>query len=605
MNNRFEIEDNQFILDSNPFKILSGALHYFRIYPDQWEESLINIKRCGFNTVETYIPWNIHEKEEGIFEIDYLTDFVRFFELAKKVGLYVIVRPGPYICAEWDFGGLPAWLLNYPQVKVRTLDPLYFDKAKNFLVNICSLLKPLLITNGGPILMVQVENEYGSFSEDKNYLRKIKDVLLENDIDVPLFTSDGSWDEALEAGSLVVEGILPTGNFGSSSQENLNNLQSFMIKHDKEFPLMTMEFWDGWFGKWGEPLVKRETSELISEIKKNINLGSINLYMFRGGTNFGFMNGCSYRKDLLQAQITSYDYDAIISESGDPTSKYYALQQLMVEEGHLEQIIPPILRKKATYSGIPCTNRVSLFSLLDQFPVTHSTYPKPMESFSQGYGYALYRCHTKTAKKNKKQSVSIHDAHDRIHFYQNELFKTTQSGNEISNPIELDLNNSDTFDLLIENQGRVNYGPALWGHYQKKGLIGGVKKDLHFITQWEQYTLDFKTIDTIDFSSGIYQSETPTFFIFSFKITTEPYDTFLDCRSFGKGCVFINGFNIGRYWNIGPTGSLYIPSGILKKGQNRIIIFETEGKIIDTINLINYPTYITQQNESDKDLTNE
>lgn len=595
----FELKNNQFLLDGKPFKILSGALHYFRIRPDQWEESLINLKKCGFNTVETYIPWNIHEKIEGKFTIEKSTNFVRFFELAQKVGLHVIVRPGPYICAEWDFGGLPAWLLNYPEIKVRTLETTYISKAEKFLTKVCSLLKPLLFTNDGPILMVQVENEYGSFSEDKEYLRKIKNIIIDSGIDVPLFTSDGAWDEVLEAGSLIDDGVLPTGNFGSKAQQNLRNLEVFINRHNHKFPLMTMEFWDGWFGKWGYPLIKREEEGLIEDIKENLKLGSINLYMFRGGTNFGFMNGCSSRKELLQPQITSYDYDAIIDESGNPTPKYYKLQELMLNEGYLDKIEKPIIRKKSAYKNIRCANRVSLFSLLPQFQMTRSIYPQAMELLGSGYGYALYRSHLQTVGDQKKQHISIHDANDRIHFYQNEQLVTIQTRNEAGVLIDVQFNDQDTLDLLIENQGRVNYGPDLWAHHQKKGLLGGVKKDLHFITHWEQYALDFQNIADIDFNTGTYQESAPTFFIFEFQISEIPGDSFLDCRTFGKGCVFVNGFNLGRYWNIGPSGSLYIPSDLLKKGNNKIVIFETDGKLIDKITLNNRPTYITIK-ESEK-----
>ena len=318
---KFEIKE-EFYLDGKPFKILSGAIQYFRLHPDQWRDTLYNLKALGFNTVETYIPWALHEPQEGQFQAEGMLDFEAYFKLVEEMGLYLIVRPTPYICAEFDFGGLPAWLLRYPSMRLRVNHPLFLEKVSHFYDWLFPKLLPYQSDQGGPILMMQVENEYGSYAEDKAYMRSIAQMMKVRGVTVPLFTSDGTWIEALESGTLIEDDIFVTGNFGSQPKENTDNLRAFMERYGKKWPLMCTEFWDGWFSRWSEEIVRREAEDLAQDVKKMLQLGSMNLFLLRGGTNFGFISGCSARKTKDLPQITSYDFDAPITEWGQPTEKY-------------------------------------------------------------------------------------------------------------------------------------------------------------------------------------------------------------------------------------------------------------------------------------------
>ncbi|MGX7133068.1 glycoside hydrolase family 35 protein [Enterococcus songbeiensis] len=584
----FEIKKD-FLLNGRPFKILSGAIHYFRIHPDDWYHSLYNLKALGFNTVETYIPWNLHEANKGIFRFDKGLDIEHFIRTAEEIGLYVIIRPSPYICAEWEFGGFPAWLLE-EDCKIRTSDPVYLQHVKNYYQILFEKLIPLQITHDGPIIMMQIENEYGSFGEEKEYLFSLHEMMKNFGVDVPFFTSDGSWRATLKAGSMIGQDILPTGNFGSHGKENFQALHEFYKTNGKDWPLMCMEFWDGWFNRWGEPIVKRETTELVAALREVIGLGSVNLYMFHGGTNFGFMNGCSARKAIDLPQITSYDYGAPLDEQGNPTKKYFAIKKM------LRNILPelpqtePLVKKTFSKEKIPLTNKVDLFQVIDQVSDRIETiYPKTMEGLHHYYGYILYR--TFLEKDAPNERYRIIDGRDRAQIYLNEEYLTTQYQEEIGEDILVTAPfENNQLDILMENMGRVNYGHKLFADTQRKGIRTGVMSDLHFITNWQQYLIDFTRISALDFSK-LWREGLPAFYQFTFELI-ENEDTFIDLHSFGKGVVLVNGHNLGRFWDKGPTQSLYIPKGFLNLGINTIIIFETEGRYADEINLSSEALFI-------------
>lgn len=359
---RFQIKE-VFYLDGKPFKILSGAVHYFRIIPDSWYRVLYNLKALGFNTVETYVPWNLHEPQKGHFCFEGLADLEAFLDLAQNLGLYAIVRPSPYICAEWEFGGLPAWLLEEP-CRVRSRDKVYLDHVAAYYDVLLPKLAKRQLDRGGNILMFQVENEYGSYGEDKEYLRALKDMMLARGIEAPLFTSDGAWESALEAGSLIEDNLLVTGNFGSKVSQNVASLRAFMSKHGKEWPMMCMEFWLGWFNRWGEAIIRRDPQEAVATIMDMIEQGSINLYMFCGGTNFGFMNGSSARLQKDLPQVTSYDYDALLDEAGNPTLKYSLLQKALKATYPDLAFAEPLVSPSMAIGPIPLTQKVSLLTTL-------------------------------------------------------------------------------------------------------------------------------------------------------------------------------------------------------------------------------------------------
>ena len=592
---RFEI-GSSFYLDGQEFKILSGAIHYFRIQPEDWYHSLYNLKALGFNTVETYVPWNMHEPKKGQFDFQGILDIEKFLQIAQDLGLYAIVRPSPFICAEWEFGGMPAWLLT-EDMRIRSSDTPYLQAVADYYDELLPRLVPRLLEKGGNILMMQVENEYGSYGEDKDYLRAIRQMMLDRGLDCPLFTSDGPWRATLRAGTLIEEDLFVTGNFGSKADYNFAQMQEFFDEHGKKWPLMCMEFWDGWFNRWKEPIIKRDPEELAQAVHEVLKQGSINLYMFHGGTNFGFMNGCSARGVTDLPQVTSYDYDALLDEQGNPTPKYFAVQKMMETYYPEYPQMKPLTKESFELRDIALSEKVSLFETLpDLARPVESLYPVKMEDLGQSYGYLLYR--TKASWDADEEKIRVIDGRDRMQLFVDGKLMATQYQTEIGQDIFVagEKKTTHRIDVLMENMGRVNYGHKFLADTQRKGIRTGVCKDLHFLLNWQQYPLSFENTENIDFSKG-WQPEQPTFYAFDFEMKALK-DTYLDLSGFGKGLAFVNGVNIGRFWNVGPTLSLYIPHSLLKEGNNRIIIFETEGEYKESINLVNQPTFKTIKGEN-------
>jgi len=592
---RFEI-GSSFYLDGQEFKILSGAIHYFRIQPEDWYHSLYNLKALGFNTVETYVPWNMHEPKKGQFDFQGILDIEKFLQIAQDLGLYAIVRPSPFICAEWEFGGMPAWLLT-EDMRIRSSDASYLQAVADYYDELLPRLVPRLLDKGGNILMMQVENEYGSYGEDKDYLRAIRQMMLDRGLDCPLFTSDGPWRATLKAGTLIEEDLFVTGNFGSKADYNFAQMQEFFDEHGKKWPLMCMEFWDGWFNRWKEPIIKRDPEELAQAVHEVLKQGSINLYMFHGGTNFGFMNGCSARGVTDLPQVTSYDYDALLDEQGNPTPKYFAVQKMMETYYPEYPQMKPLTKESFELRDIALSEKVSLFeTLADLAQPVESLYPVKMEDLGQSYGYLLYR--TEASWDADEEKIRVIDGRDRMQLFVDGKLMATQYQTEIGQDIFVAGEKKAThrIDILMENMGRVNYGHKFLADTQRKGIRTGVCKDLHFLLNWQQYPLSFENTENIDFSKG-WQPEQPAFYAFDFEMKALK-DTYLDLSGFGKGLAFVNGVNIGRFWNVGPTLSLYIPHSLLKEGHNRIIIFETEGEYEESINLVNQPTFKTIKGEN-------
>lgn len=572
----FEIKED-FMLNGQPFKIISGAIHYFRLPTSQWEDSLYNLKALGANTVETYLPWNIHEPAEGVFDFAGMKDVEAFVSLAQRLGLWVILRPSVYICAEWEFGGLPAWLLKESGIRLRSTDERFMSRVANYYQELLPRLAPLQVTQGGPVLMMQIENEYGSYGMDKDYLKATKALMEAGGIEVPLFTSDGAWEEALDAGTLIDEDVFVTGNFGSRSKENAAVLQQYFADHGKKWPLMCMEYWDGWFNRWGEPVIKRDPADLAMEVKEMLKLGSVNLYMFHGGSNFGFYNGCSAREEKDLPQVTSYDYDALLTEAGEPTEKYYLVQQAIKEVCPDAWQAEPRTKTLKNLGRYPINKSVSFFQTKEQMitPVA-SAYPQTMEQLDANYGYLLYDLELKNYQRENK--LKIVEVSDRVQVFvdgQLQEVATTALGSEMM----LQPGDQETMEVavLVENQGRVNYGYKFNNPSQAKGIRGGVMQDIHFHQGYRHYPLTFapEQIDKIDFTAGK-NPQQPSFYAADFTLE-EVADTFIDCSAYGKGVVLVNGFNLGRYWSKGPIHSLYCPKDFLKVGANQIVIFETEG----------------------------
>lgn len=573
----FEIKD-KFYLDGKPFQIISGAFHYFRTVPEYWQDRLEKLVNMGCNTVETYIPWNFHEPNKGEFLWDGIHDVCRFIELAQSLDLYIIIRPSPYICSEWEFGGLPAWLLQDKGMKLRCCYPPYLQAVKEYYSVLLPKLAPYQLDRGGRIILFQLENEYGYYGNDTAYLEFLRDTMRGFGITMPFVTSDGPWSEPIFKSGLV-EGALPTGNFGSAAEWQFGQMKSFMGENK---PLMCMEFWNGWFDAWGDKEHHTTSPEKAgAELDELLKRGSVNFYMFEGGTNFGFMAGRN--GGSRTADVTSYDYDAPLTEDGQITPKYKLFRQIISNYAPVREVQLTTEIKRREYGKIVCAGRTDLFSVLDKISApVKSNFPLTMEEIGQNYGYILYRTQIRTDETIKE--MRLEGANDRVQCYHNGEFVHTFFAENMWEKAELaERPAGGTADLLCENIGRENFGTGL--ENQRKGISGGVKINDHRQFGYEIYPLplDEKQLAAVDFGSG-YAENTPAFYRFDFEVS-EPCDTFLDCGGFGKGCAFINGFNLGRFWEIGPQKRLYVPAPLLKIGKNTIIIFETEGKAAAEISL--------------------
>ena len=576
----FEVKD-KFYLNGEPFQIVSGAFHYFRTVPEYWRDRLEKLKNMGCNTVETYIPWNFHEPKKGQFRWDGMRDVCRFIELAQELGLYIIVRPSPYICAEWEFGGLPAWLLKEPGMRLRCSYKPYLDAVRDYYSVLIPKLVPYQIDKGGRIILVQIENEYGYYGDDTAYLEFLRDTMRELGITVPFVTSDGPWGKSFEAGQ--VEGALATGNFGSGVKEQFESMKPRM---QMQGPLMCMEFWVGWFDAWGQ---KEHKGSDLEQNKKDLDdlmrLGNVNFYMYQGGTNFGFMNGSNWGAPT--ADVTSYDYDGILTEDGQITPKYHAFQEIIGRYRELPNLSLTTEIKRKEFGRINVNRKVDLFATLDKLVTPQSSlYPLSMEKADQNTGYILYR--TRMQATEVIDEIRLEGAADRAQGFVNGKYQFTAFGENLGEKFDItDAAAGAVLDILVENTGRVNFGTGL--EDQRKGITKSVRVNDHRHFGYDIYTLSFEEeqIAKVDFSAG-YVQDVPAFYEFIFEVE-EPADTFLDFEGFGKGCAFINGFNLGRYWEIGPQKRLYLPAPLLKKGTNTIILFETEGKAADSIWLAGEP----------------
>lgn len=570
----FEVKE-EFYLDGKKIKIISGGIHYFRVVPEYWRDRLEKLKSLGCNTVETYVAWNIHEPMEGKFNFEGIADIQKFISIAQELGLWVIIRPSPFICAEWEFGGMPAWLLTKQNMRLRTNTKPFLDCIDNYYKELFKILSPLQVNNGGPIIMMQIENEYGYYGDDKNYLIALKNLMKKYGATVPFATSDGPTKQSLMDGSLP--DILATGNFGSRTLDRFKVIEEFIGKK----PLMCMEFWIGWFDAWGNK--KHNTSNLeenIKDLDDMLSLGNVNIYMFHGGTNFGFMNGSNFY-DKLEADVTSYDYDAVLTEDGEFTKKYFEFQKVISKYAEIPQVKFTTKILKKGYGDLPIGRKVSLFSVLDDISEgVNSPCTLSMEQLGQNYGYTLYRT---TLNKGKHiEKCRILEGGDRAIIFTNQKQAAIRYNLELDQEFDFDVQEEEfTFDILMENMGRVNFGVRL--EDQWKGIKKGVALNGAIHSNWTHYPLPLDNLNKLDFDKEYIQG-TPAFYEFECTIE-EVGDTFLELEGWGKGCVLVNGINIGRFWSQGPQKRLYIPGPYLRIGNNKIIVFETDGVIGERISL--------------------
>lgn len=574
--------DKEFLMDGKPYTIISGAMHYFRIPREYWYDRLLKLKECGFNTVETYTCWNLHEPKEGEFDFSGMLDIEAYVKIAEELGLNVIVRPGPYICSEWEFGGLPAWLLKYENIAIRCNDERFVAMVRRYYTELFRYLTPHLSTKGGNIIMVQIENEYGSYGDDKDYLRAVVDIYRECGVDCTLFTSDGPCWFMLNGGTLPE--YLCVANFGSHPKENFDFLKKFRGNQ----PCMCGEYWCGWFDHWYEEHHVREAKELAGLFGDMLDYGaSLNFYMFHGGTNFGFMNGANGSDAEYQPTITSYDYNSLLSEAGDMTPAYYEVRKIV--EKHYGEL-PPVTAKnseKKAYGKVTLTEKAFVLDTLSSISTpVRTAAPKFMEEIGQSYGFTMYS--TTVTGPQEALDLNFDCVHDRAIVYVNGEKKGWYERSRHADDIKLPLNVGESvkLDILVENMGRINYGPQM---RDRKGMTG-----IRFGQQnhygWDMYPLEMKDLSGVQYVPCDGGVEASSFMRGELVIEGAPCDTFIRLDGFHHGFVMVNGFNLGRYYNdAGPQKTLYCPAPMLKEGVNEVIVFETDSSDRNTIEFTDTP----------------
>jgi len=561
----FAFSNSDFLLDGQPFQIIAGEVHPARIPEEYWRHRIQMAKAMGCNTISVYIFWNYHEAEEGVYDFETGNrNLAGFFKIVKEEGMWLIVRPGPYVCAEWELGGIPPYLLRIPDIKLRCMDPRYMAAAEKYLGKLAEVIKPFLITNGGPVLMLQIENEYGSFGNDRNYMARLKEVWTTNGIDVPTFTGDGPTTYMLEAGSLPGSAV---GLDSGSSPEDFE----LATRMNPGVPVFSSETYPGWLTHWGEKWARPDTAGLMKEVKFLLdNKKSFNLYVIHGGTNFGYTAGANSGGKGYEPDITSYDYDAPINEQGAATPKYMALRKLIgsyLPKGQKLPLVPdkiPVIEIPAIYMQ-PFT---SVWNNLPQ-PVS-SVQPKPFEAYSQDYGFILYRTELIGHKKGK---LTVTDIHDYATVFLNGVYIGKLDRREGINTIDIPATTAanPVLEILVEGMGRINFAQNL---IDRKGITDRVTLNGMTLMNWQVYNLPMDRKFIYDLRSTAITSKKPGIFFKGNFSLQEKGDTFFDLSNYTKGIVWVNGRNLGRFWNIGPQYRLYCPASWLRTGMNEIIIFD-------------------------------
>jgi beta-galactosidase len=576
----FTVEHGQFLLDGKPFQIISGEMHYARIPRAYWRDRLRMAKAMGLNSITTYVFWNEHEPKPGVFDFSGNRDVAEFIKEAQQEGLYVILRPGPYSCAEWDWGGFPSWLLKDHSMIVRSRDPKFLAAARTWLLRLGQEVAPLQIGNGGPIIAVQVENEYGSYGSDHVYMEDIHHILIDAGFTkAQMYTADGA-DELLNGSLPELPAVI---NFGTGdAKAEFAKLKK--LRANGPFsggPFMSGEYWAGWFDHWGAPHETRSPQEEVDEVGWMLHQGySVSMYMFHGGTSFGWMNGANSNGKNYEPDVTSYDYDAPLDESGRPTPKYDLLRKTIAQVTGKEPPPVPPVPPPVTIPPFSLSEGASLWKTLPSS--VHSDEPLSMEDLDQAYGYILYRT---TVVGGVNGNLSIGTLHDYAQVYMD---------GKLAGTIDRRLNQHDLalsippgkarLDILVENTGRVNFGKTL--PTERAGIIGSVTLAGKPLQGWENYPLPMLTPSKLHFSSE--PCNGACFYRATFNIA-KPADTFLDTSAFVKGEVWVNGRPLGRVWSIGPQKALYLPGPWLHEGKNEVVVFDLNGESGRTMQGLDHP----------------
>ena len=567
-------------------------MHYSRVPSYYWKDRLLKLRYAGLNAVQTYVPWNFHEPFPGVYNFEGDHDLVGFLKTAQDVGLLVILRAGPYICGEWEMGGLPSWLLRGERVPIlRSSDYGYLSLVNTWMKKLLPLVKPLLYENGGPVITVQVENEYGSYYVcDTKYMESLAAIFVQNlGTTVVLFTTDGAGnDEYLECGTVL--SLYATVDFGPTS--NPEALFAYQRKCEPKGPLVNSEFYTGWLDHWGEPHQRRDGKQIADSLDKILALNaSVNLYMFEGGTNFAFWNGANSGGSSYQPQPTSYDYDAPLNERGEMTDKF-GLIRSVIQKYLPVPSTPPASTDVSIYGdesgNVYYTCYADLFESLQAIGTKQSVSDRPLtfEDMEQDYGFILYTPVNDTLQLSSNEAtIVLGELHDRASIYWNRGLVGTllRSAGKAGN-LSLSFNVSSvkgSLAILVENMGRVNYGSYL---PDKKGILNGVYLNGDEVKHWTTTSLPLNNTDKLQFkevTSGARPSSA-VFYKASFSINGSPNDTYLQTNEWKKGVAFINNVNLGRYWPaVGPQKTLYVPATALKEGLNDIILFEIDAAPAD------------------------
>lgn len=593
MGHSFSVGEGSFLLDGKPFVVKAGEVHFPRIPQEYWEHRIEMVKAQGMNTICIYVFWNFHEPEQDQFNFEGQADVRTFVKLCQKHGLYVIVRPGPYCCAEWEMGGLPWWLLKNKDVKLRSLDPFFMERVTLFEQKLAEQLSDLQITNGGPIIMVQVENEFGGYGTDKPYISAVRDVLRDAGwTGVPLFQCD--WSSNFEQNAL--DDLLWTMNFGTGS--NIDDQFRRLKELRPSTPLMCSEFWSGWFDNWGRAHETRDAKDMVGGLREMLEKNiSFSLYMVHGGSSFGHWAGAN--SPGYQPDCSSYDYDAPISEAGHVTPKFTELRDML--QTFSDKPLPPVPAELPVTTVAPfrMTECAPLFASLPA-PAETDGEVKTFEEYGMGWGSALYRTNLKA--RNTPVTLTI-EAHDFAQVFVDGILIGRLDRRLRQNKIVIPATpNGGRLDILVEATGRINYGRAIKDF---KGIVapvtiehptpdGGVEQKP--MGHWDTYLFpdDIATVSNRAWTALSADDEaadkayTPGYYHTTFMVE-EAADTWLDMSTWGKGQVWVNGHAIGRFWEIGPQQTIYMPGCWLKEGENEIIVLDVMGPQEPTIQGLDHP----------------
>ena len=565
----FSLGATEFLLDGAPFRMISCEIHPVRIPAEYWSHRIRMAKAMGCNTIAAYVFWNAHEETEGRF--DFTTgnrDLARFLKTVQAEGMWALLRPGPYVCAEWDFGGIPPYLLKDPELRVRALYPRYMAAVERYLARLARVVRPTMLSEGGPVLMVQIENEYGSYGNDRAYLSRLREIWEANGITGPFFTGDGPTPHMLEAGSLPKAAV---GLDSGSSERDFELAR----KIRPGVPVFSSETYPGWLTHWGEAWAKPSVPDLLKEVEFLLTTGkSFNFYVAHGGTNFGFTAGANSGGKGYEPDVTSYDYDAPINEQGRATPKYHALRELIAKHLPAGATLPPVPEPIPAIS-VPEFSMTPFTSLWDHLgaPV-ESLHPRPFEMYGQNQGLVLYRTTLVGRKSGKLVITDLHD-YAIVLVDGKEIGRLDRRLGEKAIDLPATTNPMPVLDILVEGMGHINFAQEI---IDRKGITDRVSLSGMTLMNWQAYLLPLTGSWMAGLKSSAAREAAASgrpgrFFKGTFRLD-KPADTFLDMTGYGKGVVWVNGHNLGRFWDIGPQKRLYCPATFLKPGENEVVVLD-------------------------------